>query len=249
MIEFEEGDDALNQIRNFQGTIKVMETAVVPAVQQEFFRLNHDISGIPDDKELPILCDLLFEESVSEENIKSILVKLTNSTEVKAFRSVERFALEAEGELRSFALLCLEISRMRLENSLSDEEVGYIAGGLGGFDQKLRFFMMVFPSGEEGFTSRQLQLTQDEFRTAFESVGGVPEVFDAGPLFLAMVFLLPVTVDFRPEAEKCLKEINQYGNFLFPAVYATNVEIPTYPQILDIISRMRTTDSDDDELL
>lgn len=246
MIEFEEGDDALYQIRNFPGSVKVMETPVAPAVQQEFFRLNRKITGIPDDHEISILSDLLFEESVSEENIKSILVKLTNSAEVKAFRSVERFAQQAGSDLRSFALLCLEISRMRIENSLGDEDVGYIAGGLGGFDQKLRFFLLVFPAGDDGFTAGQLQLTQDEFRSTFESIGGVAEVFDAGPLFLAMVFLLPVTVDLRPEAEKCLKEINQYGNFLFPGVYATNVEIPSYPKILDIISQMRHPDSDDE---
>ncbi len=243
MIEFDEGDDALAQIRNFRGIIRVMETPVRPETQQEYFNLNKENTDSPDDDEIRLLSEFLADENTPAETIRKVLVRLTNSADVKAFRSIESFASAAPESLRSFALLCLEISRMRIESSLSDEEVGYIAGGLGGHDQKLRFFILVFPSDDSGFTPSQLQLTQDEFRQAFTNAGGTPEVFDAEPLFLAMVVLLPVMADFRPQAESCLKEINQYGNFLFPAVYASNVEIPSYTQILDIIERMRKEDT------
>ncbi|PKP23840.1 MAG: hypothetical protein CVU06_06195, partial [Bacteroidetes bacterium HGW-Bacteroidetes-22] len=194
MIEFEEGDDALAQIRSFRGTIRVMETPVLPEAQQEYFSLNRKNTDIPDEDELQLLSELLADQSTPDETIKTVLVRLTNSTDVKAFRNIESYASAASGSLQSFALLCLEISRMRLETSLSDEEVGYIAGGLGGHDQKLRFFILVFPADESGFTTNQLQLTQEEFRQTFEAVGGTPEVFDAGPLFLSMVVLLPVMV-------------------------------------------------------
>lgn len=240
MIEFDEGEDALEQIRNFNGPIRVMETPVLPATQQEYFRLNLHHGDVPDEDELEGLIETLDAGVADAETLKLVMVKLTNSNDVKAYRCIERFASEqADEAIRPLALLCLEISKMRIETSLSDEQIGYIAGGMGGHDLKLRFFMMVFPNDETGFTDQQLQLVHDEFRLAIESVGGVTEVFDNNMQFVGIVFLLPVKIDFKPTADQCLKEINQYGNFLFPAIYATNVGVPGHSEILDIIGRMR----------
>ncbi len=73
----------------------------------------------------------LFKTDVNEDRKKEILSSLAMLDEVKAFRTIERFVKEAKGEIRQWAILAMQESRMLLQTSLLDEQQVFISTGLG----------------------------------------------------------------------------------------------------------------------
>jgi hypothetical protein len=81
----------------------------------------------------------------SEEEQKDLLAQLGKSGTVASYRSIEKYMDETPTEeLKKWAVVALQHCRIHLENELMDEPIGFIATGLGGKGQKIRYYFVLF---------------------------------------------------------------------------------------------------------
>lgn len=241
MIEFENTNDALDHVRKNSAKLQIMESAVDPEIQQDFnARLDRmtetELDQVPEE-----VLQLALENSLDTLSDRDWLIRLAAILDPAALRLIEKLIEHNHDnpDILPFAKFCHDMLTMRLISHLSGESVGFVAGGLGGRNSKLRHFFLVFPLGDAGFTASQIKLTTDEFRDTVEALGGECETFESTPEYVAVTALLPLEDIFEEITNRCLTELAQYGNFIFPGMFTTNVTIPTYPEILDIIKEMR----------
>ncbi len=81
---------------------------------------------------------------------KEILARLATIEKVECYRVIEAFLEIAEEDLHDWALLALNESRMLLESKILDENQVFISTGLGGKEEKLRYFVALMSRTKSG---------------------------------------------------------------------------------------------------
>ena len=156
---------------------------------------------------------------------KQILVKLAGFDNIEAFRMIEAFHKDASGEIKDWALLALQESRMVIQSSLLGEQQVFISTGLGGKGQNIRYFVaLTHAENVTDFNETQKKLIESEFHFFLhESEGELEEInFEAG--FAMGVFLFPLKKNLHLIFKSFIDECNQYGSFLNEDVIITNVK-------------------------
>ena len=111
----------------------ILEEQIDVDLQMEYFELarstreEDEIEGL-----IKTAPDLLYSEESTFELKKKTLVGLAGIDDVEAFRIIEKFHKESSEELKSWAVLALQESRMVLQSSLLEEQQVFISTGLGG---------------------------------------------------------------------------------------------------------------------
>ncbi len=75
---------------------------------------------------------------------------------MECYRAIESFIEEAEEALGFLGILALNESRMLLESKILDENQVFISTGLGGKDEKLRYFVVLMSrtkAGSDAYTA------------------------------------------------------------------------------------------------
>ena len=70
---------------------------------------------------------------------------------MECYRAIESFLEIAEEILHDWAVLALNESRMLLESKFLDESQVFISTGLGGKEEKFRYFVVLMTRIEHGF--------------------------------------------------------------------------------------------------
>lgn len=216
--------------KNLKGKVKVMDAAIDYDMQLEFSERIERLSNcnLPVDEYL----ETLIQRPLTALFDRDQLTILASIPDVRFIRLLERVIEAAEGhEILPWARLCLFMASIRLQQELDDEEVSYVAGALGGADDKIRHYFLLFPVDERGFTESQINLTREELRLGFDSIGARCESIETCRHFVGITALIPLSTEIEQVFEDCIAEINQYGQFLLPAVHQTNTHIPSLPEI------------------
>jgi hypothetical protein len=187
--------------------------------------------------ELPENCDELFLPETSEERKKELLVSLALVPDVKAYRMIENYLKNADKQVRNWAVLAFQESRMLLQSTLLDEKQVFISTGLGGKGKKLRYYVVFISSSPDMMLeSSQQKLLKDELIFALKKKDGEFESIDFSQGFASSLLLLPLKANLKDIFSEIIDECNQYGNFLAEDVILTNVKILTRSEIIDFIN-------------
>jgi len=152
----------------------------------------------------------LFDPEVTDEKKKEILASIAVLDDVKAYRTIEAFVDKAEGELRQWAVLAFQESRMLLQSSLLDEQQIFISTGLGGKGKKLHG---VFESMDfmEGFSSSLVMLPLSaDIKTVFQNV--IDECNQYGGFMQDDLIVTNVKVLSRGEIMEMVRQKNNEAN-------------------------------------
>lgn len=188
----------------------------------------------------------LFEEGVDDDRRKEILTAIAAYDDVKAYRTLERFVKEADGELKQWGILALQESRMLMHRSLLDEQQVFISTGLGGKGNKLRYFIAFICSNEdEMLTKRQQKLLKDELIFELKQHDGKFESMDFTEGFASALVMLPITVEVQNVFRNVVYEYNQYGGSLKKDVVITNVKIMSRGEIIELIGQINKSELDE----
>jgi len=225
-------------IDSLPDNFSVLEEKIDVELQMEYFDA---VNQIRNEEEVPnnIIEDapeILFNKKSSRDQKKELLIWLAGVDDVEAFRIIERFHKKTRGELRSWAVLALQESRMLLQSSLLNEQQVFISTGLGGRDQKLRYFAAVMKTDyDEEFTDTQKKLINGELAFYLKKLNGELEdiTFDKG--FALCLFLFPLKQNLHDVLSSFIKECNQYGGFLNEDIIITNVKALTSEEIISLI--------------
>lgn len=225
-------------ISSLPENFSILEEQVDVELQLEYFNYGRDIkSGFTSEMILQHQADL-FDPDIPVEEKKSLLVLLASQEKVEAFRSIEKYALNPDAELRKWSILALQESRMVIQSSLLDEQQVYISTGLGGKGQKLRYFVVFI--GRENvveYQPVQRRLIQNELEFAVQKNDGNLEEINFKDNLAIAVLLLPVKTDIQSVFSSVINECNQYGDFVRHDIIITNVKRMSVAEIEEFINR------------
>jgi hypothetical protein len=225
-------------ISSLPENFSILEEQIDVELQMEYFNYGRDLKPKFTDKLIMEHQADLFDQSVPLEEKKNLLVLLASQDKVEAFRTIEKYAKNPDTELREWSILALQESRMVIQSSLMDEQQVYISTGLGGKDQKLRYFA-VFIGNENvaEFSAVQRKLIQNELEYALQHNNGILEEINFDKNLSISILLLPVKSDIQNVFSSVINECNQYGDFIRQDIIITNVKRMTIDEIKKFINR------------
>lgn len=207
------------------GKYTILEDQVDVDLQMKFFEYSNELRKNKRNDE-DVLKDsvLLYDSSVEPEAKKRILSELSESESVEGFRELEKFLKIAEKEIRPWAVLSYQHCRIGLESKLLDEHKVFISTGLGGKDDKLRYFIAFKNNNDLLFTEVQQKIISNEFSAIFKNNKCVIEELKYIDQYFTLLAIMPVDCVLNNVIMQAINEVNLYGSFLHIDYLITNVK-------------------------
>ena len=165
---------------------------------------------------------------------------------MEAFRTIERFLENPDPDQRHWALLAFQESKMLIEGSLLDENRVMISTGMGGRDNKLRYFIAFLLKEEGELDDFKRKIVEGELSFIFKKHDVEAEELHFLDRYISLRLLIPINVNIQQLFEEALVNCNQFGNFLMNNYIVTNVKELSESEVAEIINK-QDDDDDDDE--
>ena len=219
-------------------TFNILEAGIDIQTQKEYIDYSHSFDrGELTETDTIKLGSTLLDTRTPIETKKKLLTLLAHLGTITAFRQIEKYYKNSDKGLKPWAAMALQECKMFLECTLTNQSAGYISAGLGGLNDKLRYFFLVFSSSDRPFTATQKGIVKDEFNLVAKDLNCVVETIDHSDIFIGMTALVPMDVAVGTFIETGIKMCNELGNFVFENYYVTNQEIPEKSEMPDIINK------------
>ena len=212
--------------------IDIIERPIDPSVQKEY----HDLSDTIDldnvnYEEVLSEADRLFVRDTPIEVKKRILIVLAHLGTIESSKILERYLKMSEGTLNDWAILSLKECRMFLESVLLNEEKGFVSTGLGGKDNKLRYYFIVSKREGRPLTRSERETLEEGFKGSSAEYESEIEEIDFGINYAMIGILVPMHVAVGEVIEEGIRRCNRNVEILFVDYYVTNVKRPTKGEI------------------
>ena len=227
--------------KNVLNGFTLIEEAIDLSIQEEYITFSETIDfDHVDYEEVLTESDKLFDNHTPIELRKRILILLAHLGTAESCRILEKFLKISEGNLRDWALLSLKECRTFLESVLLQEEGGFISTGLGGKNNKLRYYFILSSKGGQPFSETHRNTLKRGFETISLKYKSEIEEINFEATYAMIGILIPMDVAVGELIEEGISECNKMSEFLFCDYYVTNVKKPTHEEIskyLEEISR------------
>jgi hypothetical protein len=222
-------------LSDFKGDINIIDEKIDIKLQIEYFDMSKDMKGQTVLSDWEEKSEMLNDISTPLEAKKKILVQLASMDDVKAYRIIENFTKIADGSIKHWSLLALQESRMLLQSKLLDQSQVLISTGLGGKENKLRYFFVIFSSNELAFSDFQKKIIKNEFDDLLQKNNAEIEEIRYHDNIATLLLLIPLNVPIQNLIGKTISECNQYGNFLKDNCIITNVRVLDIEEIKNFL--------------
>lgn len=238
MEEYENLNDKIQEMLGENpGNLKVMEEQIDVALQVEYFECSKRLREEKEESWALNLSQYLHEPGYSEDVKKEILARLATIEKVECYRIIESFVKEGEESLHKWALLSLNESRLQLESKILDENQVFISTGLGGRDQKLRYFVVIMTRTRSDLTPTHQMVIQNEFEYILKKFDAEVEEVNFSGYLSTIMLLLPMNYSLRTVFNEAIQECNRYGDFLNDDFIVTNVKTLSFQEIKEFLER------------
>ena len=232
-------------LENLPENYSILEERIEIEVQMKYFEFSKSIRNADISEECFANREELFSEEITIERKKEILSAIANLDYVKAYRTIEKFANSSEGEIKQWAILALQESRMLLQSSLLDEQQVFISTGLGGKGKMLRYNVVFINHNQNELLNKtQQKLVKDELVFEIKGNKGEFETIDFMEGFSTALVMLPLQADIKKVFQNVVDECNQYGNFLEEDMIVTNVKIMSRSEIIQLLHQSKNQEFD-----
>jgi len=235
-------DDFLNKLpKNFS----ILEEQIDVETQIEYFDfVQKNRLKKFNAKDITNLFLQLDANESSEEEKKIALISLASIEDVKAFRILEEFQKTASEELKNWATLALQESRILIENFLLEEESTpvFISSGMGGKGNKLRYFVAGYLENNQTFNKGLKKLIEEEFKFHFNEQESEIEEFIFNEEFILLTVLIPIKVNVKILLETTIKSCKALGIQLNEHFLVTNVKKIGIEEIRKMMKKNKDTD-------
>ena len=210
----------------------LIDEAIDLSIQEEYFSFSETIDfDNVDYEEVLTESSKLFYQDIPIELKKRILILLAHLGTAESCRILEKYLKISEGNLRGWALLSLRECRTFLESVLLQEEGGFVSTGLGGKDNKLRYYFIVSSKNSLSFSETHRNTLKRGFETISHKYRSEIEEINFEATHAMIGILVPMDVAVGEVIEEGISECNKMSEFLFPDYYVTNVKKPTHEEI------------------
>jgi hypothetical protein len=229
--------DLLNEYLDIGDTgINILEEKIHPDTQLEYFEYSRDHEKISSLDDMFLYKTEIFNDEISVDREKKILVQLASFNHVEAYRTIERYLQKPGIRLYDWAYMALQESRLLIESKILEESKVLITTGLGGKGFKLRYFIVFFTIDGSHMTKLQKKIIKSELKYTLKRKGAEIEdlIFKDG--FACVLSMVPMQIPVKKLFTKILNECNQFGNFLFNDFIITNVKVLSMDEIQELLA-------------
>lgn len=219
------------------GHLKILEQQIDMDLQMEYYDCSMRIREEKSDEWALEHMQYLSEPDYSVDVKKEILARMASTERVDCFRAIEDFLEDAKEPLLSWAILALNESKMMIESKILDENQVFISTGLGGKDEKLRYFVVLMTRTRVNLTSSQKMVIKNEFELILKKFDAEMEEANFSGYLATILFLLPMNHSLKSVFKEAIDECNRYGNFLNDDFIVTNVRVLSFGEIEDFLDR------------
>lgn len=237
----EENENLYEKIREILGNtparLKILEQQIDMDLQLKYYECSMRVREERSDEWAMEHMPYLEEPGYPEELKKEILARMASMAVVECFRAIEAYLKEAPDSLIPWTVMALNESRMLLESKLMDESQVFISTGLGGQDEKLRYFVVLMTRSKVDLTESQKMVIRNEFEYILEKFDAVLEEADFSDYLATLTLLLPMNYSLKSVFKEAIDECNRYGDFLNEDFIVTNVRTLSFGEIKDFLER------------
>jgi hypothetical protein len=126
---------------------------------------------------------------------------------------------------------------MHLESQLMEENQVFISTGLGGKEQKLRYFVVLISKGNTEISQTQKMVIRNEFELILKKFDAELEKVEFSGYLATILLLLPMNFALKRVFQEAITECNQYGDFLMDDFIVTNVKTLSFSEITEFLER------------
>ncbi len=230
--------------------LRIMERQVDIDVQMTYFEKGTKTkTDLPDLEHVLSRADDLYDKDVDLETKQSLLNQLACFEEVKCFRILEKYMKQPDKQLNDWSYLAYQESLMLIESSLTDEDMVYISSGLGGKDNKLRYFVVIMTDDKSrAFSPQEQRLILKEIKYQFDKYETEFETHNFYNAYFMFSCLIPIDVSIADLFHGFIELINEFGAVLSDNFLITNVKRMSVDEVEAFIEkRLEKTDYDDEE--
>ena len=224
------------------GKLKILEQQIDMDLQMEYFNCSLRVREERSESWALEHMTHLDQPGYSLQFRKELLARMASTGRVDCYRAIEAFIKNAPEAMVSWAVLALNESRMLLESRILDENQVFISTGLGGKDEKLRYFVVLMTRTKVDLTETQKMIIKNEFEFILNKFDAVLEEADFSDYLATITLLLPMNHSLKSVFRKAIEECNRYGNFLNDDFIVTNVRVLSFGEIKDFLERRNSTD-------
>lgn len=233
-------DDPIGDIlRNLPERLNVVKRGINPDVQQAYLEYADSIN--PDEyagHNAVANGQKLLSAEISPDEKKKCLILLAREGTAEACLAINRFVETASSELEDWGILALEACWLLTESRLFDKEMGMLVSGLGGEDDRLRYFFAVPSKDNLVLTDAHQKEIQQAFARACKRFDSIMEELRVHRDYITLLLLIPQDVAVATVIEGGIAESNQNSQLLHPDYFVTNTNIPTDEEILHYVRHL-----------
>lgn len=229
--------DNINEVlSNIPDNFKILEETIDIEVQKEYYDTSKSIEIDHKTDNLHWLIETLNLPESDLKTQKNILQRMAIIDSVESFRAIESFCESTNPDIKDWAVLALQQSRMVLHSSLLDEQQIFISTGLGGKNNKLRYFMIFPYKNHATLNNIQKSSLEKELLYFLERNNSEFEEITFYNRFATATSLIPLKAPVTEIIGETIEECNQLGDFLSDDVIITNIKKFDENEIIEIIA-------------
>lgn len=236
-------ENIYERIQDFFGQIpenfNILEEQIDIDLQMEYFEFSRNLKENIISDNIITIKDNLSDKDHSLDNKKKMLVQLASLEEVEAYRTIENYLKEPDHELRDWAILAFQESRMLLQSKLLDENQIFISTGLGGKGSKLRYFVVLINSFDKSFDEFQQRIIRNEFDFYLKRHEAELEELNFMHNYCSLLAVVSIKESIRDIFKAAVAECNEYGEFIKPNFIVTNVKTLNYEEIKEFVDQQK----------
>ncbi|MBN1598244.1 MAG: hypothetical protein JW894_08115 [Bacteroidales bacterium] len=219
-----------------EDSINVLDKQIDSDTQLEYFEYSKNLDKNIPEKEIIRDKEIIFDKGTSLDQKKNMLVRLASVNDVEAYRTIERFLNKPSNTLSEWAYIALQESRLLLESKFLEENKVLISTGLGGKDDKLRYFIVFFTRNGEPFSELQQRIITCELNYEFRKYEAEIEDLVFEDRFASILTIIPIKVPVQKMFGNIIRECNEIGSFLFEDYIITNVKVLSIDEIKELLA-------------
>ncbi len=169
--------------------------------------------------------DRLFDPATDTEEKRILIVQIAGIDDLQARKILEKYAQNPDDELKDWIKIALQENTALLQSSFLGEPQILISSGLGGKDNKLKYFVIFRSRENKPFEQWQKKLLEKEIKFHLEKHNAEIEQLDFGEYFVRLVAFIPLQVNLQTLFDGIIDAVNEIGNFMDNAVFVRNDKI------------------------
>jgi hypothetical protein len=222
----DENSNPIDFFQRYPLKIKLVDVKLDINAQVEYFSLlAKALRKYSNEASVEALMEQAFDAGVPLEERKLMLVRLSCSEEVEVLRALEQHEKNcSDEEIKDILTMCVYQCRNGVESALLGEQHAVLVSGMGGKDNKIRYFAALATLSGQPWTTTEQHLLREELLLASKEHDAVVEMLEFSGKYAKILLLTPITLSPITVVRNAKDASNALGIFINQNEVITNVE-------------------------